>query len=70
MAGLVDRDGDKVRHEEEGEEGLDLEIELWAGVEASEGGAAVNARWLAELGVMAAEGCVCETDEVQAVWDM
>lgn len=53
-------------HEEEGDEGLDLETGLWASVR----GAAVDARWLAEVGVVAAVGCEFEPDEVQAVCNM
>ncbi len=63
MAGLGA--GDKVGHEEEGEEGLDIDTELWAG----EGGIAVDRVWLADVDVMAAEGCVCEPEKVQRVWD-
>lgn len=59
MAGLGD--GDKAEHEEEGEEGLDLDRGLWPGVEAGEGGVAVGGGWLAEVGVAA--------EEVQGVWD-
>lgn len=52
MAGL--EDGDKVGHEEAGEEGLDIDRGLWAG----EGGAAVHSGWQEDVDVMAAEGCV------------
>lgn len=54
MAGVRDRD--KVRHEEEGEEGSDFDRGLWTGVEAGEGGAAVDGAWLADVDVTAAEG--------------
>lgn len=67
VAGLVD--GDKAGHEEEGEEGLDLDRGLWACVEAGEGGAAVAGGWPADVEVMAAGYCPCEPEEVQAVWD-
>lgn len=67
MAGLGD--GDMVAHEEEGEEGLDLDRGLWAGVEAGEGGAAAAGGGPADVDVMAAGCCACELEEVQAVWD-
>ena len=68
MAGLGD--GDMVGHEEEeGEEGLNLDRLLWVGVEAGEGGAAVHRAWLADVDVMAAECCVCETEQAQGVWE-
>ena len=63
MAGLGD--GDEVGHEEEGEEGLDLDRGLWAG----EGGAAVDGGWLADVDIMAAEGCVREPEDVQGAWE-
>lgn len=67
MAGLGD--GDKLGHEEEGEEGLDLDRRLMAGTEGGEGGAAVAGGWLADVDVMAAQSCVCEPKEAQGVWD-
>lgn len=67
MAGLWD--GDMVGHEEEGEEGLDLDRLLWVEVEAGEGGVAVDRRWLVDVDVMAAEGCVCVPEEAQGVCD-
>lgn len=44
-------------HEEDGEDGLDLDRGLWAG-ERGAGG------WLANVDVMAAEDCVSEPEEV------
>lgn len=51
--------------DEEGEQGLDRDRGLWAG----EGGAAMGGGWLADVDVMAAEGCMCEPEEVQGAWD-
>lgn len=63
-AGLSD--GDTVGHEEEGEEGLDLDRGLWAGVEHREGSAAAGG-WPADVELIAAGCCACEPEEVQAV---
>lgn len=67
IAGLGD--GDKVGHEEDGEEGLELDRGLWAGVEGGERRDAADRGWLADVDVMAAESCVCEAEEAQGVWD-
>lgn len=47
-------------HEEDGEDGLDLDRGLWAG----ERGAVVHGEWLADVDVIAAEHCVSEPEEV------
>lgn len=52
MAGL--EEDDMVGHEEEGEEGLDIDRGLWAGVEAGEGRAAAAGGWPADVEVIAA----------------
>lgn len=54
-------------HEEEGEEGLDLDRLRWVCVGVGEGGEWLADRWLVD--VMAAGGCVCEPEEAQDVWD-
>lgn len=64
MAGLGE--GDKEGHEEEGDEGFDLDSGLWIGVEAGEGKAGRGRGLLADVDVTAAEGCVCV--EGQGVW--
>lgn len=49
---------DKVEHEGEAEEGLDLERGLWASAELVEGQAAVGREWLVEVDV------ICELEDV------
>lgn len=61
MAGLGH--GDEVRQEEEGEEGLDLDIGLWAG----EAGADVDKGWWADVDVIVVDDCLCEPEEVMGV---
>lgn len=62
MAGLGDKD--KVGHDDEGEEGLDLGRGLCVG----KGGDVVDEERPADVYLSAAEGCVHELEEVQAVW--
>lgn len=57
-------------HDEEEEEGLDIDEGLWTGVESGEGGAATARGWPAYVEVMAApscSGCGAVTEDVQTV---